>query len=95
MGTMRNLVPRVTLELLGLDCVTTKEDVENALRQDIEGIMGDAEVSLTKPNRRKQVTAIVQTNEQEAKKLVDVSRMKVGCINSKIRRRTLANRCSK
>ena len=95
MCTMKNLVPRVTLEFRGLDSVTTKEDIEKALMRDLEGKTGDARVSNTKPNRREQVIAIVHINEQDARKLLEASRIKVGWIYSRIRPRTRVDRCFK
>ena len=87
MGTMRNLIPKVTLEFLDLDSVTTKGDIEEALKRDLGQQGGDAKVSVTKPNRREQVLAIVELNEEEANKLLETSRIKVGWIKSRVRRR--------
>ena len=74
----KNLVPRVTLEFRDRDSVTTKEVMEEALMRDLEGKTGNARVSITKPNRREQVMAIAHINEQDARKLLEASRIKVG-----------------
>ena len=97
MGTMWNLTPKVTLEFLDLDSVTiyTKGDVEEALKRDLGEKAGDAKMSVTKPNRREQILAIVELNEEEANKLLETPRIKVGWINSRVRRRARIDRCYK
>ncbi|XP_033218178.1 uncharacterized protein LOC117173646 [Belonocnema kinseyi] len=93
MGTMKNLVPKVTLKLRDLDCVTTKEDVEIALKRDLGDKLGDAKVSVTRPNRREQVLAIVEVGEKAASQLLETARIKVGWINSRVRNRISIDRC--
>lgn len=67
--TRRRKVGRRRLELVDLDCVTAKEDVEDALERNLEEIIGDTKILKTKSNRREQNLAIVQINKQSAKKL--------------------------
>ena len=69
-GVVRNLVTRVTLELLDLDSLTTKEDVEGALRIELQEKDGNMKVSVSKANSRGQVTAFFQIDEKVAKKLL-------------------------
>lgn len=94
-GDVRDLVPRVTLEIMDLDSLTTEDEVCQALQQDLEDITGEMKVSLTKINSRGQRMAIVELNEQEANKLLEKTRIKVGWINCRVRRRTLVTRCFK
>ena len=94
-GVVKNLVPRVTLELLDLDSTTTTEDVEEALKRELDGRNGEMKVSVSKPNRRGQVIAFVEMNEQVANKLLETSRIKIGWINSRIRPRIFVPRCFK
>ena len=94
-GVVKNLVPRVALELLDLDSTTTTEDVEEALKRELEGRNGEMKVSISKPNRRGQVIAFVEMSEQVGNKLLENSRIKIGWINSKIRPRIFVPRCFK
>ena len=63
-GVVRNLVPRITLELLDLDSTTTKEELEMALQLTLEENNGDMKVSVSKSNMRGQILAFVKINEQ-------------------------------
>ena len=94
-GVVKNLVLRVTLELLDLDSTTTTEDVEEALKRELDGRNGEMKVSVSKSNRRGQVIAFVEMNEQVANKLLETSRIKIGWINSRIRPRIVVPRCFK
>lgn len=39
-GSIRNLVPKVTLEIRGMDSYKTKEEVESAIRENLHGYSG-------------------------------------------------------
>ena len=86
-GVVRNLLSRVSLELLDLDSTTTGEDVEEVLRNKLEEKDGDMKVTVSKPNGRGQVTAFVEISEHIANTLLETSRIKVGWVNSRIRLR--------
>lgn len=94
-GTVRSLLPRVTLEFLDLDSITTKEEVEEALQRELREKADDTKVTVSNPNRRGQIMAFVEMNEQEAEKLLQTARIRVGWINSRIRRRIYVTRCFK
>ena len=95
MGSVKNLVPKTTLELLDLDSYTTKEEVEEALKRELGENTGELKVAILKPNKREQGLAIVEIEEQGANKLLQTSRIKIGWVNSRVRRRTQVSRCFK
>lgn len=94
-GTVKSLLPRVSLELLDPDTITTKEEVEEALQRVLREKADDTKVTVSNPNRRGQIAAFVEMNEQEAEKLLQTARIRVGWINSRIRRRIYVTRCFK
>ena len=90
-GTVRNLSPRVTSELLDLDSITTIKDVEDALEEN----MGNVKISVTKPNQWGQALSIVELEEEAEMKLLKTARLRVGWVHSRVRRRTQVVRCYK
>ena len=93
--SVRNLVRKTTLELLVLDSCTNKEEVEEALKCELGDNVGELKVAILKPNKREQILAIVEIEEQGATKLLETSRIKIGWVNSRERRRTQVSRCFK
>lgn len=83
----------MTLEIIDLDSIRNKEDVEEALRRDLEGNTGDLKVTVSKASILGQVMAIVDINEKEGRKLLVARLIKVGWIYSRIRERIQVVRC--
>lgn len=54
---VRTITPKTQLEIMDLDCVTTKDDVKNVLRRET-GRDGDFGVHIFGPNRAVQFMAI-------------------------------------
>lgn len=94
-SSARELIPRVRLEICDVDCCTTKDEVEEALRRALPERPRNLQVNLTRPNTRQQVAAIVTLDEISAKALLRTARVKVGWVNCRIRRRTEIPRCFK
>ncbi|XP_033226026.1 uncharacterized protein LOC117178709 [Belonocnema kinseyi] len=88
------MVPKTTLKLLDLDAVTTREDVEEAVKNSLV-YHGDIRVTITKPNRWGHVLTFAEKSERDANKLLETSRLKVGWVNSRIRQSTRVDRCYK
>lgn len=64
---------------MNLDCATTKDDVKNALRWGT-GRDGDFGVHSFGPNRTEQFMAVCELESQEAKKLLEHSRIGIGWV---------------
>ncbi|KAJ8980479.1 hypothetical protein NQ317_013232 [Molorchus minor] len=92
-ATVRTLKPKVTVEIRDLDCLTTEEEVQVAIREIIGNIPDNHRVSLTRPNTRGQKIAILELEEKEAEQLIKVGRVKIGFTCARIRRRVMVTRC--
>lgn len=91
-GTVRSLVPKISVEIRDLDCLTEKEDVEKALKRDFQET-GELKVVITKTNAREQRMAIVEMGEKVAASLLKQGRIKIGWVSCRVRRRTTVQRC--
>lgn len=94
-SSVRQLVPRATLEIRELDACTTKEEVTEALRRALGDYGGRLQVGLTRPNGRGLVMAIIETEETAAAALLRSARVRVGWVDGKIRRRVVVPKCFK
>lgn len=92
MASVRCLIPRTSVEIRDLDCLTDKEDVEQALKRDIAEI-GEMRVTITPPDAREQRLAIVQLGEKAAAALLKQGRIKIGWVFCRIRQRVVVPRC--
>ena len=93
--TVEELVFRVVLEIRDLDRCTSENEVNQALKRDLQGYNGILRFSLTQPNTRKQRMAIVTVEASAANRLMTTAQIKVGWVNCRIRRRTTVTRCFK
>lgn len=91
-GVVKMVNPKITLEMGDLDCLTTKEEVEGALRREL-GTDTTARVVLFESNKWEQKMAVVELDEAKGLALLEKSRIKIGWINSRVRRRVMVNRC--
>ena len=89
------MVPRTVLEIRDLDSSTSEDEVNQALKRDLQDNNGILRSSLTQPNARKQRMAIVTVETSAANRLMATARIKVGWVNCRIRRRTTITRCFK
>ncbi|GJQ67290.1 hypothetical protein Trydic_g8191 [Trypoxylus dichotomus] len=87
------LQPKLKLEFRDLDCLTTVEEVTEAIRKALPNCETDPKVILTKANSRQLRMALVEINEHYALELLKTARIKVGWVNSKIRKRLEVTRC--
>ncbi|GJQ78882.1 hypothetical protein Trydic_g53 [Trypoxylus dichotomus] len=87
------LQPKLKLEFRDLDCLTTVEEVIEAIRKALPNCETDPKVILTKANSRQVKMAFVEINEHYALELLKTARIKVGWVNSRIRKRLEVTRC--
>ena len=93
--TVEELVPRIVLEIRDLDRCTSENEVNQALKRDLQDYNDILLFSLTQPNTREQRMAIVTVEASAANRLMTTARIKVGWVNCRIRRRTTVSRCFK
>lgn len=78
LGTVESRTPKASLEIRDLDCITTKEEVEEEIKNALNDQTVNVKVFLTKRNARAEVMAIVETSEEIAENLPNLSRIKIG-----------------
>lgn len=90
---VRTLTHRTTVEVRDIDEITTKEDVEGAIKTQL-GFeeLPDKAVSLRKAYGETQIAAIVLPGEL-ARKLLEAGKMKIGWTICRIRERTELKKC--
>jgi hypothetical protein len=91
-GQVRSPVSTTTLEIWDLDCLTTKEDVQQVLVQET-GKNVDFKVHVFEPNSREQKMALATANAETATLLLKKGRIKIGWMNCRIRQRLTVTRC--
>lgn len=78
---VHGLEPKSNLEIRDLDCCTTVEEVDHAIKTALKEEAVEVKVSLTKPNVRQQILAIVELSSKEAKVLLCEEKIKIGWVN--------------
>lgn len=86
--------PKVTLEIRDFDCLTTDQEVEEAIKRDILEHAENLKVWTTKTNIRGLKIAVVKLSVQGVSQLLKSQYIKVGWVNCKVMQRT-ASRCYK
>ena len=86
------LVPKVVLEIRDLDSYSTKEEVEKALRRDLEEYGGGLLKSMITLNGREQCMETVTVEQTAAAMLMQTRQMKISCINCRICKRAVVPR---
>lgn len=94
-GLVKRLEPKETLEFRDLDCLTTVEEVQEALVRELGETAGVAKVIVTKANDRGQKLAIVELEQRAASKIMEAGRLKIGMVICRLRWRTVVARCFK
>ena len=88
---VKEVVPRVLLEIRDLDSCTSEQEMEQAFKRDLQDYNGFLRLSLTQPNAREQRMAIFTVEASAANKLIATAPIKVGWVNCRIRRRTIVS----
>ena len=83
-GTVRELLPKMSLEIRDIADRTTKEEVEGTIKRQRSDYEGPVEARLTRPSKRGQVLAVVET-----------AKIKIGWVVCRIRSYTVIKRCFK
>lgn len=91
-GSVSNLEPKRTLEIVDLDCLTDEREVEASLRRDFPDLR-EVKISLTRTNAREQKIAIIEVDEAVAAELLKQTKIKIGWVNCRVRNRVLVRRC--
>lgn len=89
------LAPRASVEIRDLDDLTTEAEVKQALEARLQGKGGDITVFLTKSNSRSQRMAIVEMAEKGVDIIMETAKVRIGCVNCRVRRRVEVFRCFK
>ncbi|XP_051153639.1 uncharacterized protein LOC127276930 [Leptopilina boulardi] len=92
MGKVQSSDRRVTLEIRDLDCLTQEAEVQQVLEKEL-GKPGSRKVTVLGPNQRGMKLAVVVTNQEEADRLEELGRIKVGFMCCPIRKRVMVVRC--
>lgn len=92
-AVVRSLEPKETLEIRDLDSLTTKEEIQNAIKRDLKELAGEVQVSVTKANSREQKIAIVQLNARGARELLKAQHIRIGWVRCRVRERVVVPRC--
>ncbi|XP_008214569.1 uncharacterized protein LOC103317698 [Nasonia vitripennis] len=90
-GKGRGKISRITLEIRGIDSLTTQDDVRNAITA--ETGEEDAKVHLFEPNTREQRVAVVEIDQIKTTALLKKGKIRIGCINCRVRVRANPTRC--
>ena len=93
-GVIKNMTPRVTVDILDMDCLTETQEVQDALNRDLEQD-ADRKVSVLGPNSRGLKIAICELDGQDATRLLKTGRIRVGLVNCRVRARRMVPRCYK
>lgn len=89
---MRSPNPTITIEIRDLDCLTTKEDVQEALIRETDKTT-DFKVHVFDANSREQKMALATADGETASLLLRNGRIKIGWMNCRIRQRLTVTRC--
>lgn len=93
MGSIKNLERKVALEMRDLDSFTTEVEVREPIRNHLGLPDADVKVSLSKPNNRGLKLAVVSLGDLLANDLLKATRIKVGWICGRVRRRVEVQKC--
>lgn len=92
-ATVRQLEPKVSVEIRDLDSLSSEEEVTEAIRQQLGEHAGDLRVHLTKANNRGLKVAIVQLSVRGANELMKDGYIKIGWVRCRVKRRTIVPKC--
>jgi hypothetical protein len=94
-GDVRSIVPRLRVEVLDLDSLTSETEVTEALKKEFPSLTSELKATLFKPNRREQRKALVEMDEKEALSVLRKGKLKVGWVVCRVRQRLEVERCFK
>ena len=89
---VKDLTPRLTLEIGGKTCVTTEEEVKPAIMKEVNDT-GNLSTHLFDVNGGEQRMSIVEMEETAAMTLLRKGRIKIGYFSYRVRKRIMVPRC--
>ncbi|XP_031789237.1 uncharacterized protein LOC116418310 [Nasonia vitripennis] len=89
-GTVSGKIPKTTLEIRDIDSLTTKKEVADAIAAETGSDNEDAKMHLFKPNTR---VAVVEMDQTKAAALLKKGKIRIGCVNYRVRVRASVTRC--
>ena len=89
---VKSLTPRLTLEIGGMTCVTTEEEVKPAIMEEVSDT-GNLSIHVFDVNGRDQRMAIVEMEETAAMSLLRKGRIKIRYFSYRVRKRIVVPRC--
>lgn len=92
-GRVREIGTRTTIEIRDLDACTVKEDIEESLKTILTPSEPPWNVTIHGPNTRGQKMALLELDNQDAEKLLELSKIRVGWVVCRIRKRQAITRC--
>jgi len=92
-AVVRSLTPKVTLKVRDLDAITLEAEVFESVRKVHGESNGDIKAHLTKPNPWGQQLSFLEVREEDAKKIIETARLKIGWSNCRVRYKTTSKRC--
>lgn len=94
-GVVKDLTPKVTIEILDMDCLTDIKEVQSALEKELGADEDDTSISVLGPNARGLKIAICNLRGQDATRLLQKGHIKVGFVSCRVRARLMIPRCYK
>lgn len=91
--TVELMRAKTWIQIRDMDGDTTAEEVKAALSDLIGEEANACKVTITRPNWRKQRTAIVEVAEDSAAKLMQAGKVRIGWIVCRIYKKTMVTRC--
>lgn len=92
-ASVAELKARATVEIRDLDSLTTKEEIENAIRGLLPNTEEELRTRVTLPNSRDQVRAFVALPAESALNLIEAGHVRIGWIRARIRKCEEIKRC--
>lgn len=90
---VRSLGSKTKLEIRDLDCCTTVDEVESAIKSALKAEDVQIKVTVTRPNVRQQMLAIVELPSKEGNMLLSKGKIRIGWVNCRIREWTRLIQC--
>ena len=87
-----SLEPTCALEIRDLDCLTEKNEVEEAIKRECPEVT-NVRIGITSANSRGQKLAVVEVAEQYARKLLNSGKIRIGWVVCRIRIRAAPTKC--
>lgn len=92
-AAVKQLSPRCTLDLRDLDALTTEEEVLAAVTLALGDDVNNLKINVVGPNTRQLKRAFIHLDEKQATKLLEVGKLKIGWVCTRVRRTIEVLKC--